>query len=118
MSNTTTKTSPLNPLPKEIMIRDKYGPAMEITEQADADVYFELCVEHSMLFGTERAEAERVERINLGYFAGYYSHETRERVERLFRCKHPVFGAIAEKGPPTPHEALNAGLLAGIKARR
>lgn len=51
--------------------------------------------------GKTREEAEQIERSNLGYYAGYHLDETRERVERLFRCAHPVFGSIAENGPAT-----------------
>jgi len=59
-------------MPKGITIGDKYGPAMTITEQAEADAYFEQCVEHSLrCFGGERADIEKVERDNLGYYAGY-----------------------------------------------
>jgi hypothetical protein len=96
--------------PTQITIGDKYGPAMKITDQGEADEYFEACVRHSMGHGKTREEAEQVERSNLGYFAGYYDHETRGRVERLFKCAHPVFGAIAEKGPPSAEEAYNAGV--------
>jgi hypothetical protein len=59
-----------------------------------------------------------VERHNLGYFAGYYDNETRERVERLFKCSHPIFGSIAKNGAPTAKEALAAGMVAaklGVK---
>ncbi len=98
----------------KITLGDKYGPAMEITEQAEADAYFEKCVRHSMRHSMRhdysREEAESIERSNLGYYAGYYSHETRERVERLFQCSHPVFGSIAKNGAPTPQEAFDAGV--------
>lgn len=97
-------------LPEEITIGDKYGPAMKIEDQAEADAYFEACVAHTMQFGgKDRAEAEHIERSNLGYYAGYYDNETRHRVERLFRCAHPVFGRIAAVGAPTTEEALQAG---------
>ena len=76
---------------------EKYDPAMKITDQAAADEYFEACVEQTMRHGYPRAEAERIERTNLAYYAGYYDDETRERVERLFRCVHPVFGAISQE---------------------
>jgi hypothetical protein len=79
--------------PDVLTIGEKYGPAMELTEQADADLYFEACVEHQMRAGGyPRAEAEAIERANLGYYAGYYTREIQVRVERLFRCAHPVFG--------------------------
>jgi hypothetical protein len=97
------------PFPDKITYGDKYGPAMEITDQAAADAYFELCVEHCMRFGRFRPEAESIERQNLGYYAGYYDSETRERVERLFRCAHPVFGSITANGPPTTEQAPDDG---------
>lgn len=99
------------PFPNGITIGQKYDPAMKIEEQAAADAYFERCVEHTVTYAhASREEAEEIERANLGYWAGYCSDETRERVERLFRCAHPMFGRIAEVGPPTPAEALAAGL--------
>ena len=98
--------------PDMVTIGQKYDPAMKITEQAEADVYFERCVEHTMrMRPCERAEAESIERQNLGYYAGYYDNATRERVERLYRCRHPIFGAIAVEGPPTPDEAFEAGYV-------
>lgn len=100
-----------------VTIGEKYGPAMEIADQAEADEYFERCVQHSMAFGYDRERAEEVERANLGYFAGYYNPETRARVERLFRCSHPVFGSIAENGAPTPEEALAKGVEMGRKVK-
>lgn len=93
----------------EITIGDKYDPAMQITNQAEADAYFEECVQHTMSFGKTRAEAKNIERQNLGYYAGYCSEETRRRVERLFRCAHPVFGKIAERSAPTAEAAIEAG---------
>jgi hypothetical protein len=84
----------MNDFPHKITIGDKYGPAMAITDETEARAYFEKCVRHSMAHGNDRKQAERIERANLGYYAGYYDNETRERVERLFRCAHPVFGPI------------------------
>lgn len=106
----------MQPIPRTIKIGDKYGPAMTMTDQAEADAYFERLVQHGMEWGNERAEAERIERSNLGYYAGYFSHETRERVERLFRCAHPVFGSAAENGAPSPDQALKAGLEMGRRS--
>lgn len=100
----------MEPLPSKITIGDKYDPAMKITDPAEAAAYFERCVQHTMTYGADRQEAERIERINLGYYAGYCSDETRRRVEELFGCAHPIFGAIAKVGAPTPEEAMQAGL--------
>ena len=101
--------------PENITIGDKYKPAMEITNQARADEYFEICVQHTISFGRSRIEAETIERSNLGYFAGYYDNATRLRVERLFKCAHPVLGSITENGTPTPEEAFDAGKVLALK---
>lgn len=97
---------------KNISVGDKYGPGMAITDPTEATAYFEKCVAHTMSWGKSREEAEDIERQNFGYYAGYYSDETRARVEKLFRCSHPVFGAIRERGAPTSNEALTAGMSA------
>ena len=96
---------------------EKYDPAMKIKTQEEADAYFEECVQHCMAHGRNRAEAENIERSNLGYYAGYWDNETRERVERLFKCAHPVFGSIAQNGPPTAEAAFAAGVKAGESLR-
>jgi hypothetical protein len=102
-------------LSQDASCEEKYDPAMAITDQAEADVYFERLIRHNMRFGTTRAEAETIERENLGYWAGYCDNGTRERVERLFRCRHPVFGSIAENGPPTTEQAWAMGQRLGCE---
>lgn len=87
------KTNRFPPFPKEVTIGELYHPAMKIKTQEEADEYFERLVELEMRGGTSRKEAERIEKANLGYFAGYYDVETSRRVQRLFRCVHPVFGS-------------------------
>lgn len=97
-------------LPKEMTIKESYAPAMEITDPQRAAEYFEALVQRDVTyFGMSRQEAERVERINLGYYAGYYSEATRERVERLFNCAHPFFGKVSENGTPSAEDAIEAG---------
>jgi hypothetical protein len=109
---------PASPFPEKITIAQKYNPAMLVTTQEEADAYFELCVEHAMRLGKKsRAAAEELERKNLGYYAGYFDNATRARVERLFRCEHPFFGAIAKYGPPTPEQALAMGMKMGAEMK-
>lgn len=98
---------------RDISMGDKYTPAMAITDQAEADKVFEQLVQDSMSYGHSREDSEAIERGNLGYFAGYFGNETRERVERLFKCEHPIFGSIVKNGPPTLREALLAGMAIG-----
>ena len=96
--------------PKGATIGDLYDPAMKIEDQDEANEYFERLVQRAIThFGQAREEAESVNRSNLGYYAGYYDAETRKRVERLFRCHHPVFGPISLIGSPTIEQALQAG---------
>jgi hypothetical protein len=103
-------------LPEHMTIGEAYAPAMEMTDAQKAAEYFEALVRRDMkYFGKSRQEAEQMERGNLGYFAGYYDSATRERVERLFNCAHPVFGSIAENGAPTAEQALEAGKRAARK---
>jgi hypothetical protein len=74
--------------PDVITIGDKYGPAMQIEDAAEAAEYFEVCVDHHLRTAKApitREEVERIERQNLGYYAGYYNVHTQERVERLVR---------------------------------
>lgn len=100
--------------PEKMTMGECYKPAMEITDQEEADEYFEALVTRSVtFFGQSREEAESNQRQNLGYWAGYYDHETRIRVERLFCCAHPIFGK-AKVSVPTAEEAYQAGVdLAG-----
>lgn len=99
----------MNEIPKDATMGECYDPAMKITEQAEADAYFEALIQRSMThFGQAREEAESIQRQNLGYYAGYGSSETRKRVERLFCCAHPIFGPIS-LGAPTPEQAFAAG---------
>jgi hypothetical protein len=88
---------------------------MLIKGEADAEAYLDLLVVEHMQAHVEltREQAVKIERENLAYYAGLCSNETRERVERLFKCAHPVFGSIAINGPPAPEEAESMGRLAG-----
>jgi len=95
---------------REYTIGEMYRPAMDIETEEEAQEYFQALVDYSVQrHGHSLAEAARVERANLGYFAGYYDHDTRLRVERLFSCQHPMFGA-AKNGAPTAEEAFETGV--------
>jgi hypothetical protein len=86
-------------------------PAMEIKDQKDADQYKADYIKYTEGFlingVSEHGEtAEQIVNANLGYFAGYYSDETRKRVEKLFCCSHPIFGSISQNGRPSSEEAF------------
>jgi hypothetical protein len=94
-------------------IGERYDPAMKIEDQAEADAFFEKLLTDQLDAGISREKAEDIERSNLGYFAGYYDRTTRMRVERLFRCKHPVFGSVEESDALTPKEIFEKGMQLG-----
>lgn len=98
--------------PENATIGDLLDPAMKITDQEEADVYFEALVAYGMTTAPEisRKDAEARMREYLGYHAGYHSRETRLRVERLFKCVHPIFGS-AEKEVASPKEIFEQGKL-------
>jgi len=101
-----------NPENKDILTYGEcLGPAMQITDIADAKQYFDAYIAYLQKFSAEfegGKTAEQIAKINLGYYAGYYSDETRERVERLFDCSHPYFGKIVAY-KVTPEEAFDIG---------
>lgn len=88
--------------------------AIAVETQEAADAMFERLVQEAMRENDNMDRAEAIETVkdNLGYFAGYYDNDTRARVERLYRCAHPVFGPIATTKPPTADEALKLGMIA------
>jgi hypothetical protein len=96
--------------PRKTTYGEKYRPAMEITDQAEADAYFEKCVRHSMLCGNSREEAERNEKSNIGYYTGYYDEATMVRVQALFKCSHPIFGRAEPGKTVNPAAAFQAGM--------
>lgn len=111
------------PIPIGVTIREKYAPAMEIMEQAEATAYWNRLVEHNLFScaaeGIARTgeEAESHERANLGYYAGYYGTDVQGRVERLFLAVHPVFGSVAREPQMTTEEVLQSGMKMAQEAR-
>ncbi len=112
-----------NPHNKEVLtFGEALGPAMNITEQDDADQYFKdyVSYQNRMLEKeprTDRLTAEDICKTNLGYYAGYGSEEMRKRVERLFRCSHPIFDSVESKGTPYVGKALSMGKIAAIHSK-
>lgn len=110
-----------NPNKKEkLTYGECLNPAMAITDEADAQQYladYTAFIQRA-LDKEPRSDgktAAEIARDNLGYYAGYYSADTRERVERLFKCAHPVFGSISRNGAPTAEEAFEAGKRMGAR---
>jgi len=103
------------PIKANATIGEKYNPILDISRQDYADEYFERCVQHTMSYGKTREEAEKIERQNIGYYAGYFSSEVAERVNRLFRTSHPIFGGNMDMAP---ERAFALGREAGRLVKR
>jgi hypothetical protein len=93
-------------LPDDMTYGESYNPAMQVTTVEEARAYFAALVRRNIrVTGNSDAEAERVERINVGYWSGYFDEETRARVHALYGFGHPIFGTQAV----TPERAVAAG---------
>lgn len=92
------------------------GSAMNITEEEDAKQYLQAYIDYIQARMDADPDnpnfvgktAEEIAKGNIGYYAGYYDHDVRIRVERLFQCSHPIFGQ-ASLHEPTVEEAFKAG---------
>lgn len=83
--------------------KDILAPAMKIMDASEAMEYLQDYITH--------VKSEELAKNNLAYYAGYYDRETRERVEKLFNCIHPVLGPVANN--LTPEEVFNMGVKMG-----
>lgn len=109
-----------------------YREAMHVKTQAEADAWLAAAVSYycslplgkicfrnaePVLLPSEVVEPNPKETIvrlkqGLAYYAGYFSDETRERVERLFQCEHPIFGKFAVHG--RPQDPIKIALEQGV----
>jgi hypothetical protein len=96
---------------------DLLDPIFKITDEEEAKEYFNDYVKF-LMEDPEVSEQRAIEiaKINIGYWAGYYSTDVRMRVERLFETEHPYLGKAKEK-QYTPDEILQMGIEAGKNSR-
>ena len=92
---------------------DLYRPAVGIKTKEEAEDYLRKLVQWSVEHhGKDPSEAERIQKSNLGYYAGYFDRETMTRVHELFSCAHPIFGKASDSGEITADDAYRTGLQA------
>lgn len=121
--NYKTLSMKFNPENKtQLTIAECLAPAMEIKEQIIADEYMKDYISYldneiawtveacTAIVNGDFRSAESLAKTNLAYYAGYYDDATRERVERLFDCGHPIFGKLSEMGTPTGEESFQCGM--------
>lgn len=94
-----------------------FNTALDIANTADSDrcqAFLTSCIEYIMSKNNcNIAEAERIAKSNLGYFAGYYNNSVYETINKAYGAVHPVFGRNPFE--VTPEEAYRNGLEAGRK---
>jgi len=83
-------------------------PAMEVETEEEANELLEKIVAYYSMHNVDKRSEEELRdlaRYNIGYWTGYFSNETAQRVFKLFKTMHPLFG----NAQPTPEEAFKMG---------
>ena len=93
---------------------EQFTAALACTTPAEAEAWIEKEVEHYVQFhGKSVAEAVQIIKSNIGYMAGYYDHETAQKIHRLFHAVHPIFGTADYHETVSPKEAFDLGRKLG-----
>ena len=104
--------------PKNVTLGELYDPAMKVKTQEEANECLKSIVYHTMIISTPKIKTrqETIDMVkqNIGYWAGYFDEETQDRVYKLYKTQHPVFGLIR----PTAEQAFQKGIEFGEKLKR
>jgi hypothetical protein len=93
--------------------RDLYDLAVNAWSKKEANSHFAMLVQRQFNRGVSAEIAANFIRTNLARYAAHGDDEMRERVERLYECAHPIFGAFKEFGAPKTEEIYQLGLNKG-----
>lgn len=96
------------PFPKNPTVGQIYGTCTLVETKEQAAAYFEKIVKYMVdSSGDDEGlhKAKYIARENIGYYAGYFDQQTRDRVYDLFETDHPVFGREC----PTVNQAFAMG---------
>lgn len=102
----------------ELSFHEIFEEALKIGTKEEAAFYLEEYSKWIRIKSSDKLKVNEpldIAKENFGYWAGYYSHDVRKKVEHLFECEHPVFGSIEKNGPPTPEQAFALGVEMGAK---
>lgn len=78
-------------------IGEVFDKALQLAKEnkEEAKNFFKLYVEHILEVNDEvnsLEEAEKIAKVNFGYFAGYYNPEVCDIIYKTYQCSHPIFG--------------------------
>ena len=94
------------PFPEKPQASDFYDSCALVTTKDEAGRYFKKLVDFVVEnYDQDRIEVEKIQRSNIGYYAGYLDRETQLRIYDLFDVDHPIFG----RKQPTADEAFQMG---------
>lgn len=89
---------------------EQFRSAMQCETQEDAEVWMKREIKKYMdEFGYDEEKTRKIILTNLGYIAGYYDHDTAQKIDRLFGAEHPIFGSSTYHQDMSPEEAFDLG---------
>ena len=101
---------------KPMTYKQQFEAAMKCETLEEAKHWLtEEILRYGCEYGQSVDEAKVVILANLGYMAGYYDHETAQKVHKLFGAVHPVFGCADYHNQVTPEQAFAAGQAAAVR---
>lgn len=89
------------------------GVAMGVQTEAEANEFLAGYMTY-IRRKNPSGDAREIALSNIGYWTGYCSGSTAERVMQLFHCSHPIFGHHR----PSVSEALEAGKQIAAEAAK
>lgn len=90
--------------------REQFDSAMKCETPEEAQKWLDAEIVHyGRDFDHTPEHAKGVILCNLGYMAGYFDHETAQKIHRLFGAVHPIFGSADYHQTVTPEQAVAAG---------
>lgn len=99
-----------------------YGEVMdsliEIVDEDELKEYYHKYIEYiAQKENLDMNKATAMAAHNIGYSLGYFSRETRMRVERVLEIAHPFFGK-AKENDLSPDEILKMGMEMGERVKK
>lgn len=92
--------------------RAKYGPAMRVRTQQQADRYLQECIEHRLALspGLSAELAEAVERQQILYYLAHCDDVVRDQLAKFY--EKPNMTALAElEGEPSPEQVASLAFV-------